>query len=70
MKNITTNPTVAAIVSKLEKKGFRWNSEDEESVFMSRKRGASTVYAQVDCFDGETVTINGESPSDWIKGWA
>lgn len=64
----TTNPAVAAIVSKLEKKGYRWNAQDDESVFMSRKRGASTFYAQVD-YDGETVTVNGGTLQEFLANF-
>ena len=56
-------PTVA----KLEKKGFRWNHQDSESVYLSKKTTRySTFYAQVDCYDGKTVTVNGMSLEDFL----
>jgi hypothetical protein len=69
MNTITTNPAVAAIVSKLEKKGYHWNAQDDESVYLSRKRGASTFYAQVDCYDGETVTVNGGTLQEFLANF-
>ena len=67
--NNTTLPEFVKTVKALEKKGFRWDGEDDESVFMSRKRGASTNYAQVDCFDGETITVNGETLAGFLAEW-
>lgn len=56
-----------ATVATLEKKGFRWSAQDEESVYLSRKRGCQHVMAQVDCFDGEDVTVNGMTLEDYIE---
>lgn len=53
-------------VSFLESKGFRWNGQDEESVYLSRKRGSTTIMAQVDCFDGQTVTVNGKTLKEYM----
>jgi hypothetical protein len=64
--NTTTLPQFVAVVTALEKKGFRWNAQDSETVYLSRKRGAFTFYAQVDCFDGETVTVNGSTLKEFL----
>ena len=54
-------------ISTLEKKGFRWNAQDDESVYLSRKRGCQTVLAQVDCFDGAAVTVNGMTLAGYLQ---
>lgn len=65
--------TISAIdstVASLEKKGFRWTQQDNQTVYLSRKRGCQTVMAQVDCYDGATVTVNGKTLASylaWLK---
>ena len=65
---MSANHTAAdSTVSALSRKGFKVNSTDSETFYMSRKRGALTNYAQVDCYDGLTVTVNGMSLADFLK---
>lgn len=56
------------LIDKLKALGFRINSQmaDGSCTYMSRKKGASTIYAEV-----ERGKINGASPDlyfEWFKG--
>lgn len=51
------------IISKLERMGFVFNHDDGETVYMMKKRGGQTRYADVDK-DG---TVSGMYFDDFIK---
>jgi hypothetical protein len=52
-------------VSVLEKRKFVVNRVEEDCVYMMRKKGPSTFYAEVELNDG-AVTVNGVSLSAFI----
>ena len=55
-------------VDKLVALGFYVNKVDSDgSAMMLRKQGPSTRYAEVECFDGKTVTVNGVSFEAYAK---
>jgi hypothetical protein len=60
------NPKFEETVGKLEKKGFKVNRVESDCVYMSRKRGPSTFYADVEDHGG--IVVNGEPLAEFLKG--
>ena len=54
-------------LNSLERKGFKWRGQDSESIYLSKGKGFQTLHAQVDCFDGVNVTVNGDTLKDFIE---
>lgn len=53
-------------VTALKKKGFRVNRVTPDCVYMLKRKGPSTFYAEVDLSDDGEITVNGGTLKELI----